>query len=73
MLDQCWASVVDGGPTLIQHWANSSFIQLSIYSGSEQTVHTLIRVRSGHPPYFASVNMLSVKEELPIICVIIDE
>ena len=22
MLVQCWASVVDGGPTLSQHWLN---------------------------------------------------
>ena len=22
MLDQCWASVVDGGPTLVQHWVD---------------------------------------------------
>ena len=22
VFDQCWASVVDGGPTLIKHWAN---------------------------------------------------
>ena len=24
MLDQCWASVVDGGPTLVQHWVDVS-------------------------------------------------
>ena len=24
MLCQCWASVVDGGPTLTQHWVNVS-------------------------------------------------
>ena len=24
MLAQCWASVVDGGPTLSQHWVNFS-------------------------------------------------
>ena len=24
MLDQCWASVVDGGLTLVQHWVNVS-------------------------------------------------
>ena len=24
MLDQCWADVVDGGPTLNQHWFNVS-------------------------------------------------
>ena len=24
MLFQCWASVVDGGPTLKQHWVNAS-------------------------------------------------
>ena len=22
MLNQCWASVVDAGPTFIQHWVN---------------------------------------------------
>ena len=24
MLDQCWASVVEGGPALIQHWVDIS-------------------------------------------------
>ena len=24
MLDQCWADVVDGGPTLVQHWVDVS-------------------------------------------------
>ena len=24
MLDQCWANVVDGGPTLVQHWIHVS-------------------------------------------------
>ena len=24
MLDQCWANVVDGGPTLVQHWVDVS-------------------------------------------------
>ena len=24
MLDQCWSSVVHGGPTMIEHWANVS-------------------------------------------------
>ena len=24
MLDQCWAGVVDGGPSLTQHWINVS-------------------------------------------------
>ena len=23
MLDQCWANVADGGPTLVQHWIES--------------------------------------------------
>ena len=22
MLDYCWPSVVDGGPTLVEHWVN---------------------------------------------------
>ena len=26
MLDQCWASVVDGGQTLVQHWVDVSFL-----------------------------------------------
>ena len=24
MFDQCWASVVDGGPTLVKHWVDVS-------------------------------------------------
>ena len=30
MLDQCWASVVDGGPTLVKHWVDISCL-LGIY------------------------------------------
>ena len=26
MLDQCWANVVDGGPTLVQHWIDELFL-----------------------------------------------
>ena len=25
MMDQCWASVVDGGTTLVQHWVDFSW------------------------------------------------
>ena len=24
MFDQCWANVVDGGPTLVEHWVDVS-------------------------------------------------
>ena len=30
LLDQCWANVVDGGPTLIQHWIGVSYLVDSI-------------------------------------------
>ena len=30
MLDQCWASVVDGGPTLVQHWVDVLLVTPSI-------------------------------------------
>ena len=26
VLDQCWAGVADGGPTLIQHWVNVQYL-----------------------------------------------
>ena len=26
MLDKCWASVEDGGPTLVQHWVDVSYL-----------------------------------------------
>ena len=30
MLVQCWADVVDGGPTLNQHWVNASCLRTCI-------------------------------------------
>ena len=26
MFDQCWANVVDGGPTLVEHWVDVSWL-----------------------------------------------
>ena len=42
MLFQCWATVEDGGPTLKQHWVNSSYF-LVIYRCC--TVHFALEVK----------------------------
>ena len=38
MLDYCWATVADGGPTVIQHWVSDMQLLLTGYLPSERCV-----------------------------------
>ena len=46
ILFQCWASVEDGGPTLIQHWVNASCLLVSMCSVEQPFTQWWINVGS---------------------------
>ena len=43
MFDQCWANVVDGGPTLVKHW-----VDVSCFSGMPTVVFADRTMRTWH-------------------------
>ena len=61
LLDQCWANVVDGGPTLIQHWIGVSYLVDSILNQIViMIIHHIILFGFGRPsnPALQSQNSL---------------
>ena len=47
MLDQCWANVVDGGPTLVKHWVDVSCLlgyRVGLHSKLNKHTNTLERL-----------------------------
>ena len=38
MLDQCWATVYDGGPTLIRQWVNGLWVRTQSENTNDQAV-----------------------------------
>ena len=42
MLFQCWASVIDTGPTLKQHWVNASRLLGQLYPGNPLPGKTVV-------------------------------
>ena len=43
MFDQCWANVVDGGPTLVKHWVYVSSLLGRINSTVQFTTNALLQ------------------------------
>ena len=61
MLDQCWASVVDGGPPLVQHWFKCSYVWLC-----ENTLKTAPESSLGNALFSLKSKMAAIKY---VICV----
>ena len=59
MLYQCWASVVNGGPTLLQHWVDvPCLLKLDIFRQLSTTrdIETLSRCRFNARPASATLS-----------------
>ena len=63
MLVQCWATVVDGGPTLNQHWLDTSYLLGILFYAKESNIKRTISTPTFPNSY---TDMTAVSTELSL-------